>query len=261
MKNTRGKRYCLKLEKIFPLLNLGSRHCLDQTVETLTATKTHLDWNTNLRYSFEMHTSTFFLTWDSARPNRKRRSDIDGVVSRGPGGCWAPWGETPLWGLIQACLIQEDHRWGKSVQRANIAALDWCWLIKISIFFVCPFLKVLRLSISQSFGILLLSVGVVGPDVTLHHKKCFKFVRCFSITCVYNCLFLKISQFCCCWLGLIWSIINVLVLSAVCPKSFYSQCFRILLLSVDVGPLKSWQGCNLSRFFPWERFCRNFKIR
>ena len=27
-------------------------------------------------------------------------------------------------------------------------------------------------------------------------------------------------------------------MSAVCPKSLDSQCFRILLLSVDVGPLK-----------------------
>ena len=60
MKNTRGKKHCLKLEKICPFLNLGSRHCLDQTVETLTATKTHLDRNANLRYSFEVHIWTFF---------------------------------------------------------------------------------------------------------------------------------------------------------------------------------------------------------
>ena len=59
-KNTSYKKYCFRLEKIFPFFNLGSRHCLDQTVETSTATKTHLDRNTNLRYGFEMHIWTFF---------------------------------------------------------------------------------------------------------------------------------------------------------------------------------------------------------
>ena len=59
----------------------------------------------------------------------------------------------------------------------------------------CPFLKVLRLSISQSFGILLLSVGVVGPDVTLHHKKCFKFVRCFPSHAFIIVCFSKFHNF------------------------------------------------------------------
>ena len=50
---------------------------------------------------------------------------------------------------------------------------------------------------------------------------------------------------------LVWSIINVLVLFAVCPKSFDSQCFRILLLSVDVGPGRAaiYQGFSHGKDF------------